>query len=67
MPTYACLLRVNASFILCAVTRFSLKILELTEVGFEVSFNSFFSSVTGLTSTLLCRFSMVVTKTVHKF
>ena len=64
IPTYAGLFRVSASLILCTATRFSLKILELTSVGIEVSFNSFFSLVTSLRSTLLRKFSHVLPKTL---
>ena len=64
IPTYAGLFRVNVSLILCTAIRFLLNILELTYVGFDVSLSSFFSLVTSLTSTLLCKFSIVFPKTL---
>ena len=62
IPTYAGLFRVSVSLILCTAIRFSLNILELTDVGFDVSLSSFFSLVTSLTSTLFLRFSIVLPK-----
>ena len=63
IPTYAGLFRVRVSLILCTAIRFSLNILEITYVGFDVSLSSFFSLVTSLTSTLFLRFSIVLPKT----
>ena len=40
IPTYASLFRVNVSLTLCTAIRFSLNILELTLVGFVVSFST---------------------------
>ena len=63
IPIYAGLFRVSVSLILCTAIRFSLNILELTYVGFDVSLSSFFSLITSLTSTLFLRFSIVLPKT----
>ena len=52
IPTSASLLRVNVSLTLCTAVRFSLNILLLSQVGFEVSLSSFFSLVTSLMSTV---------------
>ena len=64
IPTYAGLFRVSISLILCTAIRFSLNILELTYVDFDVSLSSFFSLVTSLTSTLFLKFSIVFPKTL---
>ena len=64
IPTYAGLFRVSVSLILCTAIKFSLDILLLTKVGFEVSLSSFFSLVTSLTSTRLRKFSIVLPKTL---
>ena len=55
IPTYAGLFRVNVSLTLCTAIRFSLNILLLTKVGFEV---------TSLMSTRLRKFSIVFPKTL---
>ena len=45
IPTYAGQFRVSVSLILCTAIKFSLNILLLTKVGFDVSLSSFFSLV----------------------
>ena len=62
IPTYAGLVRVSVSLILCTAIKFSLNILLLMKVGFEVSLSSFFSLATSLTSTHLRKFSIVLPK-----
>ena len=63
IPTYAGLLRVNVSLILCTATRFLQNIFDDTKVGFEANFYSLPLLVTSLTSTLLQIFSIVLPNT----
>ena len=60
----ACLGLINVSFTLCTAIRFSLNILLLAKVDFEVSLSSFFSLVTSLTSTHFHKFSIGFPKTL---
>ena len=63
IPTYAGLLRVSVSVILCTATRFLQNIFDDTKVGFEGNFYSLPLLVTSLTSTLLQVFSIVLPNT----
>ena len=67
IPTYAGLLRVNVSLILCTATRFLQNIFDDTKVGFEANFYSLPLLVTSLTSTLLQIFSIVLPNTLLFF
>ena len=61
---YACLFRVRVSLILWTATSFSLKIVLVTKVGFDINFISFFSHpLRVLTSTLFRSFSIVLPNT----
>ena len=53
IPTYAALLRVSVSLILCTATGFLLNIFDDRKVGFEANFNSLPLLVTSLTSTFI--------------
>lgn len=53
IPTYAGLLRVSVSLVLCTATRFLQNIFDGTKVGFEANFYSLPLLVSSLTSTLL--------------
>ena len=63
IPTYAGLLRVSVSLILCTATRFSLKILLLTKVSLKANFSSFSLLVASLACTHFRIFSIVLPNT----
>ena len=65
MPTYASVFNVIASFVLRIATRFLLKILVFTTVGFEPYFNTIFSLVISFTLTPFVMFFILYLSLFH--